>query len=254
MNNIILNIENARKSFGKNTVLKDVSLNIEKGSVTAILGPSGSGKSTLLRCLTLLDRFDGGSMNYYDTSVCVDNEKGMSVYNDEATLKKARSYFSLVFQNYNLFPHYSVLKNLVDPQVKVLGKSEKEAQKVAEKLLGDFGLIDKKDSVPCDLSGGQKQRVAITRALAMNPDILFFDEPTSALDPELVKDILEIIRKLAKENMTLVIVTHEINFAKEVADNVIFMENGFIVEQGSPDEVLNNPKEQRTKEFLGLMK
>lgn len=221
----LLEIKNLKKSFNKNTVLEDISLQVEKGEVLAIIGPSGSGKSTLLRCITKLETPDSGEINFDGT-------------------------FGLVFQNFNLFPHHSVMKNITNAPIKVQKRNPEEVYKEAEALLEKMDLPDKKDAYPCELSGGQQQRVSIARALAMNPDILFFDEPTSALDQELTGEILKVIKDLASEKMTMVIVTHEMNFAKKVADNIIFMENGYIEEQGTPEEVFqsNNP---RIKEFLG---
>ena len=221
----LLEIKNLKKSFNKNTVLEDISLQVEKGEVLAIIGPSGSGKSTLLRCITKLETPDSGEINFDGT-------------------------FGLVFQNFNLFPHHSVMKNITNAPIKVQKRNPEEVYKEAEALLEKMDLPDKKDAYPCELSGGQQQIVSIARALAMNPDILFFDEPTSALDPELTGEILKVIKDLASEKMTMVIVTHEMNFAKKVADNIIFMENGYIEEQGTPEEVFqsNNP---RIKEFLG---
>ena len=205
----LLEIKNLKKSFNKNTVLEDISLQVEKGEVLAIIGPSGSGKSTLLRCITKLETPDSGEINFDGT-------------------------FGLVFQNFNLFPHHSVMKNITNAPIKVQKRTPEEVYKEAEALLEKMDLPDKKDAYPCELSGGQQQRVSIARALAMNPDILFFDEPTSALDPELTGEILKVIKDLASEKMTMVIVTHEMNFAKKVADNIIFMENGYIEEQGTP--------------------
>ena len=248
----LLEINHAQKSFNDASlhVLKDISLSVEEGEVVAIIGPSGSGKSTLLRCATLLETMDGGDLIYLGNYAARNNEAGQSVYADKAQLKNIRSYFGLVFQNFNLFPHYSVLKNLTDAQINVLGRSKDDAVKRGMALLEKMGLSDKADAYPYQLSGGQQQRVAIARALAMDPQILFFDEPTSALDPELTGEILKVIRSLAEENMTMVIVTHEMAFARDVADRVIFMDGGVIVEEGDPKEVINHPKEERTKQFL----
>ena len=248
----LFEMNHVQKSFNDNTlhVLKDISLSVEEGEVVAIIGPSGSGKSTLLRCATLLETMDGGDLIYLGDYAARNDENGNAVYADKAQLKKIRSYFGLVFQNFNLFPHYSVLKNLTDAQINVLGRNKEEAAQRGMELLGKMGLADKADAYPCQLSGGQQQRVAIARALAMDPQILFFDEPTSALDPELTGEILKVIRSLAEENMTMVIVTHEMAFARDVADRVIFMDGGVIVEEGDPKEVINNPKEERTKQFL----
>ena len=221
----LLEIENLKKSFEDLDVLHDISLGVEEGEVVAIIGPSGSGKSTLLRCATGLETPDSGEIHY-------------------------EGEFGLVFQNFNLFPHYSVLKNIMDAPVSVQKQSKKEAEKEARRLLEKMGLGDKADVYPCQLSGGQQQRVAIARALALKPSILFFDEPTSALDPELTGEILKVIRELAEEKMTMVIVTHEMSFARDVADRVIFMDGGYIIEQGDPKEVIEHPKEERTRQFL----
>ena len=220
----LLEIENLKKSFEDLDVLHDISLGVEEGEVVAIIGPSGSGKSTLLRCCTGLEQADSGTIHYEGS-------------------------YGLVFQNFNLFPHYSVLKNIMDAPVSVQKQSKKEAEKEARRLLEKMGLGDKADVYPCQLSGGQQQRVAIARALALKPSILFFDEPTSALDPELTGEILKIIRELAEEKMTMVIVTHEMSFARDVADRVIFMDGGYIIEQGNPKEVIEHPKEERTRQF-----
>ena len=221
----LLEIKNLKKSFGDNVVLKDISLSVEKGEVLSIIGPSGSGKSTLLRCITNLDQQDSGEINFDGT-------------------------FGLVFQDFNLFPHHSVMKNITNAPIKVQKRDKKEAIAHARELLKKMGLEDKEDAYPCELSGGQQQRVSIARALAMNPDILFFDEPTSALDPELTGEILTVIKQLAAEKMTMVIVTHEMNFARNVSDEIIFMDGGVIVEQGTPDEVFSSDN-QRMKDFLG---
>ena len=246
----ILKMENVRKAFNESLeVLKGISLSVDAGEVVAIIGPSGSGKSTLLRCATLLTDMTAGELAYKGESI-VSTVNGKAVYADKAALKKARGCFGLVFQNFNLFPHYSVLKNLIDAPINVLGIPKAEAIETAKNLLEKMGLADKIDAYPCELSGGQQQRVAIARALAMKPDILFFDEPTSALDPELTGEILKVIRQLAEENMTMVIVTHEMIFARDVADRIVFMDGGVIVEEGPAAEVINNPKEERTKRFL----
>lgn len=221
----LLEIENLKKSFEDLDVLHDISLGVEEGEVVAIIGPSGSGKSTLLRCCTGLEQADSGTIHYEGS-------------------------YGLVFQNFNLFPHYSVLKNIMDAPISVQKQSKKEAEKEARRLLEKMGLGDKADAYPCRLSGGQQQRVAIARALALKPSILFFDEPTSALDPELTGEILKVIRELAEEKMTMVIVTHEMSFARDVADRVIFMDGGYIIEQGDPKEVIEHPKEERTRQFL----
>ena len=248
----VLELNHVKKTFNNETlhVLKDISLSVGKGEVVAIIGPSGSGKSTLLRCATLLTDMDSGELLYMGDYAAKNDASGKAVYASKAELKKIRSRFGLVFQSFNLFPHYSVLRNLTDAQVNVLRRSKNEAKEKAMVLLGKMGLADKADAYPCQLSGGQQQRVAIARALAMDPEILFFDEPTSALDPELTGEILKVIHQLADEHMTMVIVTHEMSFARDVADRVIFMDGGVIVEQGDPKEVINNPKEERTRQFL----
>ena len=245
----VMELNGVRKSFdGAADVLKDISINVDKGEVVAIIGPSGSGKSTLLRCATLLTEMDGGELAYLGEKAAWNDAGGKSVYSKD--LKSIRSKFGLVFQNFNLFPHYTVLKNLTDAPISVAGKNRGEAESAARELLAKMGLSDKANCYPCQLSGGQQQRVAIARALAMKPEILFFDEPTSALDPELTGEILKVIRQLAAEKMTMVIVTHEMSFARDVADRVIFMDGGVIVEQGDPREIIGNPKEERTRQFL----
>lgn len=221
----LLEMKNIKKSFNGVEVLKDISLTVEKGEVLGIIGPSGSGKSTLLRCATGLETADGGEIRYEGT-------------------------YGLVFQNFNLFPHYSVMKNITDAPIKVQKRAKEEVYQEARVLLRKMGLEDKENAYPYQLSGGQQQRVSIARALAMNPDILFFDEPTSALDPELTGEILKVIRELALEHMTMVIVTHEMNFAKNVSDHIIFMDDGYIAVQGTPEEVFCSSNE-RMKEFLG---
>ena len=221
----LLEVKNLKKSFDDNVVLKDISLNVEKGEVLCIIGPSGSGKSTLLRCITKLEHEDSGEINFDGT-------------------------FGLVFQDFNLFPHHNVLKNIINAPIKVQKRDKNEVLKSARDLLKKMGLEDKEDAYPHELSGGQQQRVSIARALAMNPDILFFDEPTSALDPELTSEILIVIRDLAAENMTMVIVTHEMTFARNVGDKIIFMDDGYIIEEGTPEEVFSSDN-TRMKEFLG---
>lgn len=223
----LLEMKQIRKSFGELEVLKDISLSVEKGEVLAIIGPSGSGKSTLLRCATGLEQQDSGSIRYEGS-------------------------FGLVFQNFNLFPHYSVMKNITDAPIKVQKRKKEEVYAQARELLKKMGLEDKENAYPYQLSGGQQQRISIARALAMKPDVLFFDEPTSALDPELTGEILKVIRNLAEERMTMVIVTHEMNFARKVADKVIFMDKGVIAQYGTPEEVFDSSNE-RMKEFLGKL-
>ena len=223
----LLEMKNIKKSFNGVEVLKDISLTVDKGEVLGIIGPSGSGKSTLLRCATGLETPDSGEIHYEGT-------------------------FGLVFQNFNLFPHYSVMKNITDAPIKVQKRKKEEVYAEARILLKKMGLEDKEDAYPYQLSGGQQQRVSIARALAMKPDVLFFDEPTSALDPELTGEILRVIKDLAAENMTMVIVTHEMEFARNVSDSVIFMDNGYVAERGTPEEVFNSDN-ARMKEFLGKL-
>ncbi len=246
----LLEINNIRKSFDDLEVLKNISLSVDEGEIVSIIGPSGSGKSTLLRCATMLEKMDGGDLIYLGEHAATNNEKNVSVYAKKKDLRRIQGYFGLVFQNFNLFPHYTVLKNLMDAPIHVQKRDKEEVRKECMDLLKRIGLEDKAKAYPCQLSGGQQQRVSIARALAMNPKILFFDEPTSALDPELTGEILKVIKELANEHMTMVIVTHEMSFARDVSNRVIFMENGYIVEDGTPEEVIVNPKNPRTKEFL----
>ncbi|CEJ72207.1 ABC transporter aminoacid-family ATP-binding protein [[Clostridium] sordellii] len=236
----MIQIKNIKKNFGKNEVLKDINLNIKKGEIVAILGPSGSGKSTLLRCINLLESPNGGEIIY----------KGENILDKKCDINKVRQHIGMVFQNFNLFSNMTVLQNIIVAPTKVKKIKKEEAMKDALVLLERVGLLDKKDDYPSQLSGGQKQRIAIARALAMKPDIMLFDEPTSALDPEMVKEVLDVMKELAKEGMTMAVVTHEIGFAKEVADKVVFMDNGFIIEEGSPKEVFENTKQIRTKQFF----
>ena len=244
----VLKMQNIKKSFGDNEVIKDISLFVNKGEVVSIIGPSGGGKSTLLRCATLLERVDDGIISYMGNDVTYKNEKGRLCYSKN--LNEFRRVFSLVFQNFNLFPHYNVLKNVMDAPVSVLKRDKAEVKEECLKLLEKMGLSEKANAYPCELSGGQQQRVSIVRALAMKPDILFFDEPTSALDPELTGEVLKVIKQLAEEKMTMVIVTHEMAFARAVSDRVIFIDGGVIVEQGTPEEVFGDTKSERTKQFL----
>ena len=246
----VLKATELHKSFGENQVLQGISFEVNQGEVLSVIGPSGSGKSTLLRCSTLLETVDKGSIAYGDLTMCENNETGKALYAQPAVLQQIRRRFGLVFQNFNLFPHFSVLRNLTEAPVRVLGRDKAQAREEAMVLLQKVGLSEKADAYPCELSGGQQQRVAIARALAMHPDILFFDEPTSALDPELTGEILKVIRTLAEEHMTMVVVTHEMAFARDVSDRVIFMDGGIIVEEGDPREVIENPKSERTRAFL----
>ena len=243
-------MQHIKKSFSNTEVLKDISLEVNNGEVVSIIGPSGSGKSTLLRCATLLETFEGGSLNYGELVVANNNAEGRATYAGKEANQLARQRFGLVFQNFNLFPHYSVLRNVMDAPLLVQKRNKSEVEKQARELLEQMGLAGKEESYPCELSGGQQQRVAIARALCMNPEVLFFDEPTSALDPELTQEVLKVIRSLAEKHMTMVIVTHEMVFARDVSDRIIFMDGGVIVEQGSAKEVINNPQHNRTKAFL----
>ena len=241
----ILSVTALRKEFGELSVLKDISFSVHRGEVLGIIGPSGSGKSTLLRCVCQLERVSGGSVSVCGRSMVKDG-----VYAPKAELRRIALNVGLVFQNFNLFPHFSVLRNITEAQRAVLGKSRAESEAVAMELLAKMGLESKAFAYPCQLSGGQQQRVSIARALALRPEVLFFDEPTSALDPELTGEILSVIRGLAEENMTMVVVTHEMAFARDISDKVLFMDGGVIVEQGAPHDVIDNPREERTRAFL----
>lgn len=247
----ILEIKNIKKSFGEDLeVLQDISLAVEEGEVVSILGPSGSGKSTLLRCATFLEQIDSGSIAYGGKVYVENDTAGNAKKPERAKILEAQSNFGLVFQDFNLFPHFSVLKNVMDAPVKNQKRPKQEVEKEARALLAKMGLEGKEDAYPFELSGGQKQRVAIARALALRPKMLYFDEPTSALDPEITAEILRVLKGLAAEKMTMVIVTHEIDFARAVSDRVIFMDGGKVVEEGRPEEVIDNPKNERTKAFL----
>ena len=239
-NNIKVHVENLKKSFGKLEVLKNINMDIEEGEVVVLLGPSGSGKSTFLRCLNQLEVATGGT-------IMVD---GFNVTDKHTDINKVRENIGMVFQHFNLFPHMTVLENIMLAPVELKKMSKDEARAKGMQLLARVGMVEKADVYPPQLSGGQKQRVAIARALAMNPDVMLFDEPTSALDPEMVGEVLAVMKELAKGGMTMVVVTHEIGFAREVANRIVFMDGGYIVEQGTPDEILKNPKEARTIDFL----
>lgn len=249
----LLRVEHLKKSFGAELVLSDISLAVNKSEVISIIGPSGSGKSTLLCCITLLEKADGGAVSI-DGDYLFHEQAGRVVYAKKSELRRLRLRTGLVFQNFNLFPHFSVLRNLTEAQIHVLGVSPDAARETAMELLSKMGLTDKANAYPYSLSGGQCQRVAIARALALRPEILFFDEPTSALDPELTFEVLRVIRQLAEEHMTMVIVTHEMAFARDVSDRVIFMDEGVIIEQGKPEDVLINSKNERVRAFLGNFK
>ena len=253
---MFLEIKGIKKHYGEGEsrveVLNGIDIEVNKGEIVVLLGPSGSGKSTFLRCATLLENMDEGTLSYCGESATL-NESGAAQYVDKKKLHSIRNDFGLVFQNFNLFPHFSVLKNVIDAPINVQKRDKAEVTVEARELLKKVGLENKEDSYPGQLSGGQQQRVAIARALAMNPKMLFFDEPTSALDPEITAGILKLLRELANEKMTMVIVTHEIDFARNVADRVIFMDGGVIVEEGKPQDVIDNPKSERTKAFLQKM-
>lgn len=246
----VLAAHNIRKSFGGEEILKDVTVDVEKGEVLTIIGPSGSGKSTLLRCITQLETVDSGEITVCGETLTAAGADGKAVYSDRAACNRIALHMGLVFQNFNLFPHFSVLRNITEAPMRVLGKPRDEAEETARRLLAKMDLSDKEGAYPCQLSGGQQQRVSIARALAMNPDILFFDEPTSALDPELTGEILKVIRGLAEEHMTMVVVTHEMAFARDVADRVVFLADGVVEEQGTPEQVFGNTQSERTKTFL----
>jgi polar amino acid transport system ATP-binding protein len=241
----IIQVTGLSKSFGSLQVLKDISFTVKRGEVAAIIGPSGSGKSTLLRCITHLELAEGGSISVDGADLVRDGR-----YAPPEELRRICLKMGLVFQNFNLFPHFSVLRNITEAQIHVLRRNRREAGERANALLDKMGLREKAAAYPFELSGGQQQRVSIARALALDPEVLFFDEPTSALDPELTGEILRVIRGLAAEHMTMVIVTHEIPFAREVADRVLFMDGGSFIEEGPPAEVIDRPREERTKNFL----
>lgn len=245
----LLEMNHIQKKFDGLGVLKDISVSVEEGEILSIIGPSGSGKSTLLRCATMLEKIDGGEIRYLGKQAAlVENGREMYVKGDE--MKKVRSYFGLVFQNFNLFPHYSVMKNITDAPIHVQKRDKEEVYAEARALLKKMGLEDKENAYPCQLSGGQCQRVAIARALALNPKILFFDEPTSALDPELTGEVLRVIKSLADLKITMVIVTHEMAFARDISDRIIFMDKGVVALEGTPEEVFG-AENARMKEFLG---
>ncbi|EHK2363422.1 MAG: amino acid ABC transporter ATP-binding protein [Clostridium perfringens] len=236
----MINVRNLYKSFGKNEVLKDINETIKKGEVVVIIGPSGSGKSTFLRCLNLLEEPTSGVINF----------EGEDITDKKVDINKIREKMGMVFQQFNLFPHKTVMENLTIGPTKIKEISNDEAIKKGSELLEKVGLLDKKNVYPNSLSGGQKQRIAIARALAMEPDVMLFDEPTSALDPEMVGEVLNVMKSLAKDGMTMVVVTHEMGFAKEVGDRILFMDDGRIIEEGTPEEIFQNPKNSRTKDFL----
>lgn len=246
----LLEMKHIKKEFDGLGVLKDISLSVEEGEILSIIGPSGSGKSTLLRCATMLEQIDGGEICYMGDRVAYVDAQGNRNYPKGDQARKIHSYFGLVFQNFNLFPHYSVMKNITDAPIRIQKRNKDEVFKEARELLAKMGLSDKENAYPCQLSGGQCQRVAIARALALNPKILFFDEPTSALDPELTGEVLKVIRSLADLQITMVIVTHEMSFARDISDRVIFMDQGVVALEGKPDEVFD-ADHARIREFLG---
>lgn len=243
--NEIIKVENLKKSFGPLNILKGISFSVHEGEVLSIIGPSGSGKSTILRCISQLEKVDSGTIEICGNTLVKD---GIYVPKNEIHSIILKS--GMVFQNFNLFPHLSVLQNVMDAQLCVLKKTKDEARETALKFLDRMGLLAKADSYPCELSGGQQQRVSIARALALKPEVLLFDEPTSALDPELTGEILAVIKDLAKEKMTMVVVTHEMSFARDISDYIIFMDRGVIVEEGKPEQVIGNPRQERTRNFL----
>lgn len=238
---VAVSIRDLHKSFGDNVVLRGIDLDVHRGEVVVVLGPSGSGKSTMLRCVNLLETPTSGSIVF----------EGVDITGRGVDINKVRAKLGMVFQQFNLFPHLTAKKNVMIAQQKVLKRSREEAERIAVEELSKVGLADRVDFLPAQLSGGQQQRVAIARALAMNPQVMLFDEATSALDPELVRDVLGVMRDLAREGMTMIVVTHEMQFARDVADRVVFMDGGVIVEQGTPEQVFDHPQSERTKDFLG---
>lgn len=246
----LLEMNHVRKEFDGQGVLRDISLSVREGEIVSIIGPSGSGKSTLLRCATMLEQMDGGELIYIGEKAAWEGNDGKSVYAKKENLKEIQKHYGLVFQNFHLFPHMTVLKNVTDAPIHVQKRKKEEAEASAMELLRKMGLEEKANAYPCQLSGGQCQRVAIARALALNPRILFFDEPTSALDPELTGEVLKVIKSLADMQITMVIVTHEMAFARDISDRIIFMDGGVIVEEGKPEEVFAS-NNVRTQSFLG---
>jgi len=249
----VLKISNLKKSFNGKEVLSGISFNVKHGEVVAVIGPSGSGKSTILRSINMLERIDGGRIEVEGDVMVDTKEDGRVVYADEKKLREIKLRFGMVFQNFNLFPHYSVLRNVIDAPICVKKMDKQKARELGLELLEKMGLKDKADAYPYQLSGGQCQRVAIARALAMKPDILFFDEPTSALDPELTGEVLKVMRNLAAEHMTMVVITHEMKFARDVADKVVFIDKGQVLDEGHPEDIIDNPSNERIRAFLRIV-
>lgn len=252
MSKTMIKVDALNKSFGKLDVLKDISLEVSRGETISVIGPSGSGKSTLLRCLIHLEKASSGTIYIEDEPISL-RQHDKQIHIHESQIKERCRKLGMVFQNFNLFPHKTAIENIFEAPVTVAGLNRRDAVERAEKLLESVGLSDKRDTYPCYLSGGQKQRVAIARALAMDPDIMLFDEPTSALDPELIGEVLNVIKKLSSEKMTMLIVTHEMSFAREVSDRIVFMDEGRIIEQAPPEKLFNNPDHPRIKTFLDKM-
>ncbi len=251
----VISVQNLHKNFKDLEVLRGINLSVKKGEIVSVIGPSGSGKSTFLRCLNHLETADRGSISFHGTFIAKeDPSTKKAVYINHKEILSVCNKLGMVFQNFNLFPHKSVIENLVEAPMLVNKKSRTQAEQIADDLLRKVGLFEKRSAYPFELSGGQKQRVAIARALAMEPEIMLFDEPTSALDPELIGEVLQVIKQLAQERMTMIIVTHEMNFAREISDRVIFMDHGEIVAEGTPEQVLVNPEHARIQSFLNLVK
>jgi len=247
----MIEVRSIDKHFGSLHVLKDVSLTVRPGEVVVVIGPSGSGKSTLLRCINCLEQIQDGQILIEGEHIGLRQVNGRPVPDSEANINRLRQKIGMVFQRFNLFPHMTALGNVIEAPIHVKKMPRREAERLGEELLAKVGLADKRDAYPAQLSGGQQQRVAIARALAMQPDIMLFDEPTSALDPELVGEVLAVMKQLAREGMTMVVVTHEMGFAREVGDRVLFMDGGVVLEEAEPEQIFTSPRHQRTREFLG---
>lgn len=246
----VVEVKNIKKRFGTNEIINDISFTVKKGETLVIIGPSGSGKSTILRCINNLEKIDSGNIIINGKKLIKEYKKDKPIYNNKDILKQINLETGMVFQNFNLFPHLTVKENIEEALKYVLKKNKNEIENISNNVLTKLGLTHKKDSYPCNLSGGQMQRVGIARCLALNPKLICMDEPTSSLDPELVGEVLDVIKKLAEEKKTMIIVTHEIKFAEEIADKILFMADGKIIEQGPPNNVIKNPQEIRTKQFL----